>query len=304
MSRIYCLGDLMVDVLARLPGPLAIGTDTPAPITVLGGGSAANTAAWLAAVGATATFIGRIGADAHGRAQRDALAELGLDLALSVDPELPTGTCIVLVDGAGERTMVPDTGANAALGAADVPTAAFRAGEHLHVSGYALFGGARPAALHALAAARSTGMTVSVGAASAGPLRAAGARTFLDWVGSGTLLFANRDEAAVLTGRSEPAAAAQTLARQVGTALVTCGADGAIHSDGTRTERVAAPAMEIVDSTGAGDAFAAGVLAALTRGAGWPEAVGDGQDLAAVACRTVGARPAGSAVKGQVARGD
>lgn len=291
MTRVFCLGDLMVDVLARLPGPLALGTDTPAPIRILGGGSAANTAAWLGAAGAPVTFVGRVGDDAHGRAQRDVLTSQGLDLALSVDPVLPTGTCIVLVDASGERTMVPDAGANAALAGGDVPVAAFAPGAHLHVSGYALFGGARPAALHALDAARRAGMSVSVGAASAGPLRAAGADAFFGWVGAGVLLFANRDEARVLTGHSDPAAAAGALAARGHRAVVTCGADGAIHHDGTGVVRVPPVRIEVLDSTGAGDAFAAGVLAALAAGEGVRAALEAGARLAARACAVLGARP-------------
>lgn len=255
MSRVFCLGDLMVDVLARLPGPLAVGTDTPAPIAVLGGGSAANTAAWLAVAGVPTTFVGRVGDDGFGRAQRDALTAGGLDLALSTDPTRPTGTCIVLVDGTGERTMVPDAGANAALSPADVPVASFASGDHLHVSGYSLFGGARDAARHALTAARSAGMTVSVGAASSGPLRAVGAEAFLDWIGTDLLLFANHDEAAVLAGTSSDQAGAAelavTLAARVSRAVVTCGADGAVYADTDGTLVCsAAPQVEVVDSDG------------------------------------------------------
>lgn len=292
---IYCLGDLMVDVLARLPAPLAAGSDTPAPIAVLGGGSAANTAAWLASAGVPATFVGRAGDDAFGRAQRDALRSFGLDLALSVDPSLPTGTCIVLVDVDGERTMVPDAGANAALSPADVPVPSFTAGDHLHVSGYALFGGARDAALHAMSSARSVGMSISVGAASSGPLRSVGADAFLGWAGTDLLLFANRDEAAVLARADTDVSAAElavALAGRVGRAIVTCGADGAVYCDGSAPVSVPAPAVDVVDSTGAGDAFAAGVLAAFADHAAAEPALRYAHALSAAACALTGARPA------------
>jgi len=291
---IYCLGDLMVDVLARLSAPLAVGTDTPAPIAVLGGGSAANTASWLAHAGVPATFVGRVGDDAFGRAQRDALSSYGLDLALSVDPSLPTGTCIVLVDVAGERTMIPDAGANAALSPAHVPVSSFAPGDHLHVSGYALFGGAREAALHAMSSARSVGMSISVGAASAGPLRSVGAAAFLEWIGTDVLLFANHDEAAVLArfaADTSVAELANGLAARVGRAIVTCGADGAVYCDGSAPVSVPAPEVAVVDSTGAGDAFAAGVLAAFAYGAAAEPALEYAHALAAAACALTGARP-------------
>src|SRR5699024_5666389 len=105
----------MLDVLARLPGPLARGSDTPAPVTMLAGGSAANTAAWLAHAGLPAEFVGRVGDDLAGTAARAALDAAGVTPRLRRHPQLATGTCIVLVDPSGERTMIPDAGANAAL---------------------------------------------------------------------------------------------------------------------------------------------------------------------------------------------
>ena len=124
----FCLGDLMVDVVARLFGPLAEGSDSPAVISYVGGGSAANTAAWLTRVGATAVFVGAIGDDAAGQSQVESLHTLGVDVRFRVDRTRPTGTCLVLVAPTGERTMVPDPGANLALLEHDVPTDEFRAG--------------------------------------------------------------------------------------------------------------------------------------------------------------------------------
>lgn len=291
MTRIVCLGDAMADVVARLPGPLMLGSDTPAPIAVLGGGSAANTAAWVAAAGGDAAFIGRVGEDVLGRQLRDDLTERGIELALSVDPSLPTGTCIVLVDEAGERTMIPSIGANAALGPADLPGPLFRRGNHLHISGYALFSGARPAAFAALALARVSGMSISVGAASSAPLRAVGGEQFLRWIGRDLLLFANRDEARVLTDDEDATRAATALSTRVGRVIVTYGADGAVWCEDGWPVVVPAPAVDVVDSTGAGDAFAAAVLVALSNGSPPAEALRRGHDLAARACGGVGARP-------------
>ena len=89
--RVVCVGDLMVDVHARLPGPLALGSDTPAPIAFTGGGSAANTAAWLARGGCAATFVGRVGDDAFGRHAVDELHAAGVELEVSVDRSCPPG---------------------------------------------------------------------------------------------------------------------------------------------------------------------------------------------------------------------
>ena len=112
----------------------------------------------------------RVGDDPAGRGALAALAAEGVELRVSVDAERPTGTCVVLVDRDGERSMLPDRGANAALAPAPLPEDA----AHVHVAGYVLLDpGARPAALHALAEARRLGCPVSV---DPGVVRAAGGR--------------------------------------------------------------------------------------------------------------------------------
>jgi ribokinase len=287
----FCLGDLMVDVVARLFGPLAEGSDSPGVIAYVGGGSAANTAAWLARVGESATFIGAIGDDAAGQSQIESLHRLGVDVRFRVDRTRPTGTCLVLVAPSGERTMVPDPGANLALLEHDVPTDEFRAGDHLHVSGYALLRDSRDAALHAMAAAGPAGMTVSVGAASAAPLEQLGAAEFLRMVPDDALLFANEKEAAVLIGGA--GTSARLLAVGGRKSVVTAGSGVATWSNGEATESLAAEPLDRpeLDTTGAGDAFAAGFLAARAREAAPEVCLRDGHALAAAACRTTGGRP-------------
>lgn len=286
MTHVVCVGDVMVDVVARLPGPLAFGSDTPAEIGIHGGGAAANVAAWLVAAGASATFVGRIGDDGFGLRAVEELTAAGVEPLVTIDTELPTGTCIVLVNERGERTMVPCAGANDAPSDASLLPA--RA-DWLYVSGYALLNpGSRPFGLAALAVARERGWSVAVDAASSAPLRAAGAETFLGWVGSDVVLFANTDEALELTGLAEPAAAAQALAARCGSAIVKRGVRGAVWSDGSGVRSVPAVPTEVIDSTGAGDAFAAGFLAA----AGEVDAaLALAAQLAARAVGRIGARP-------------
>lgn len=288
---VVCVGDVMVDVVARLTGELQPGSDRPAPINTIGGGAGANTAAWLVEAGAAATMVGQIGCDPFGLWLTAELTARGVVDAMTRDPELATGTCIVLVSADGERTMVPDAAANSALRADRLPVGVFAAGRHLHLSGYTLFGPACAAGLRSLELARATGMTVSVDAASAAPLRDAGPRRFLDWVGSDALLLANRDEAFVLTGFDDPAQSVRSLAEVVGTAVVKVGGDGALWSDGSQVVRRPAQPVTVVDTTGAGDAFAAGFLATLLRDGDVGVALEHGHTLASIACRIVGGRP-------------
>src|SRR6516225_374800 len=163
MARVVVIGDLMTDTVAHAMLPLARGSDTPATVTMHGGGAGANVAAGLAADGADVAFIGRRGADIPGSNRDMELMGYGVDARLVMDPERPTGTCVVRVTHKGERTMLLDPGANAALSPDDLPHDLFIPGAHLHVSGYTLLSeGARSAALAALSHAHHAGMTVSV----------------------------------------------------------------------------------------------------------------------------------------------
>ena len=295
MRRIVVLGDVMVDVVARLSGPVAVGSDSAARIEWGFGGSAANVAAWL---GGASVLVGRVGDDAQGMAAVAELAAFGVDAHLAKDSDKGTGTCIVLVSPGGERSMLPDAGANEALAVDDLPDSLLVAGGHLHVVGYTLLReGSRPAALDAIGRAKATGMTVSVDPSSAALL----SPSFLDLAEGADLLLPNADEAVALTGLSDAAAAARTLAGRFGEVVVKLGADGALWTDGSDEVRVpsappdtAAPtdtAAAPLDTTGAGDAFAAGLLAARLRGAPPAEALAAGCALAAQAVAIPGARP-------------
>jgi sugar/nucleoside kinase (ribokinase family) len=289
VSRPLVLGDVMVDVVARLSGPLAPGSDAHAVIRFHGGGSAANTAAWLAQAGTEPLLVGRVGDDERGQTVRDELRAAGVEVALAVDPELPTGTCIVLVGPDGERTMAPDAGANDGLAETDLPEELLASAAHLHVAGYALLrSGSRPAARAAISRALELGMSVSVDPSSAALL----SPEFLANANGAGLLLPNAEEAQMLSGERDPEKAARALSARFGEVVVTLGADGALWTDGHRSAHCdAVPVEAVVDSTGAGDAFAAGLLAARLDGAAPEEALAAGARLAAAAVARPGGRP-------------
>lgn len=280
----------MVDIHAVLPGPLALGSDTPAPISFGCGGSAANTAAWLGSLGVPCVFVGRVGADPFGLVATGALRSHGVLAKVSIDPEEPTGACLVLVGPDGERTMIPSAGANARLSESDLGTDLLMPGDHLHLSGYTLLNeGSRSAARFALSTASRLGASVSVDAASAAPIRSLGGELFLDWVPAGALLLANADEVAALT-RDIPDGVQLLLERGIDV-VVKNGAAGARLATVAGSWQVPAVPVEAVDSTGAGDAFAAGLLAALHGGSALIEAVLAGNRTGALAVRAIGGRP-------------
>ncbi len=291
-APVVVVGDLMVDVVAAAQEPLAHASDAAARVKWSGGGGAGNVAAWLAAAGVPAMLVTRVGEDFAAHAAIAELAAAGVDVRAGVDPELPTGTCVVVVSPDGERTMLPDRGANAALAPGDLPGDAFTLGGHLHLSGYTLLHpGSRRAGLTAIERARHAGMRISVDPASAAPLLACGPREVLGWLAGVDVLLPNRDEATALTGEADPLRAAAALAGHAAEVVVTLGAAGALWTDGTATIAVDAPEASIVDSTGAGDAFAAGWIAARRAGAEPTEALIAGCVAGARAVGREGARP-------------
>ncbi|MFC0508684.1 carbohydrate kinase family protein [Micromonospora costi] len=292
--RIVVVGDVITDVVAVLSGPLMTGSDTAAEIRFSGGGQAANTAAWIAAQGTPVTLVAAVGDDTAGRERVAELEATGVTCAIDRVEGAATGTVVVLADD-GERTMVSQRGANLRLTAAHVDRALAAASDaaHLHLSAYTLLDAAsRDAGLRALAAARERGLTTSVDAASAAPLRRAGAAVFLAWVRDVDLLLVNADEATVLAGGLDPAAQARALSAAARRVVVKRGAAGAVWADRAAT-LCAAPArrVAVVDVTGAGDAFAAGLLTAWLAGAEPQAALARAGDLGAVAVSTLGARP-------------
>ncbi|XVU24032.1 carbohydrate kinase family protein [Actinoplanes sp. CA-054009] len=287
---IVVVGDLVTDVLVAHGGPIEHGSDTDAAITVSGGGQAANTAAWLAHAGREVTLVAAVGDDAAGRERVAELTAAGVRCAVRAHPGAVTGSVVVLA-GPHERTMITDRGAALRLGPDDV-RAAVRGASHLHLSGYPLLHeGSRPAGLAALEAA--AGVTTSVDAASAAPLRSVGASAFLAWVRDVDLLLCNADEADVLAGPGPAAEQARRLTAHARNVVVKQGAAGATWAarDGEVVSVTPRRVRRMKDPTGAGDAFAAGLLAAWCAGAAPAASLTAGSDLGAEAVAQIGARP-------------
>ncbi|MGY1826419.1 carbohydrate kinase family protein [Blastococcus sp. SYSU DS0541] len=259
--RVVVVGDVATDVVAVLAGDPAPGSDRPARIVSRGGGAGANVAAHLARLGTPVLLAGCIGDDAAGAGLSAELTAGGVELRLRTVPGGATGTIVSLVEPDGQRSMLADRGANLALRPADVP--APPPGGHLHLSGYTLLDpGPRDAGLAALRTAAAAGCSVSVDPASTGPLRAYGVDRWLADTAVATLVLPNAEEARLLTGCADVTAAARALAARHAIAVVTLGADGALWAAGDELVHRPAHPTDVVDTTGAGDAFAAGLLAA------------------------------------------
>jgi sugar/nucleoside kinase (ribokinase family) len=163
----------------------------------------------------------------------------------------------------------------------------------MHLSGYTLLReGSRDAGLIAVTRALEVGMTVSVDPSSAALLDAVGAPAFLQWTQGVSLLLPNVDEALALSAASTATQAAADLASSYGEVVVTLGAQGALWQNGFITATAPAErSADVVDTTGAGDAFAAGFLSSWLLHPEPETALAAGNRLAAVAIGRVGARP-------------
>jgi sugar/nucleoside kinase (ribokinase family) len=198
---------------------------------------------------------------------------------------------VSLVEPGGQRSFLADRGANLDLAARDVPAPG--PGGHLYVSGYTLLHPRpRTAGLQALREAIAAGCTVSVDPASTGPLALYGADRWLADTEGATLLLPNASEARLLTGCVDPSDGARALAARYPIVTVKLGADGALWASGDRLVHRPARPTTVVDTTGAGDAFAAGLLHVwLSDPDVDPAAALDaGQALAADVVRSPGAR--------------
>jgi sugar/nucleoside kinase (ribokinase family) len=269
---ICTLGDLLLDVVVRPGSPPETGDDRPAEIHVTGGGQAANVAAWAAALGAQAKLVTKRGQDAAGRLLAAELAAGGVEVVGPAGGR--TGAVVSLVSADGERALLSDRGSAPELRPEELEMRWFQGCDVLHLSGYALLGGP----------------VVEAGAKAAGAVRAVGGRISVDLIPPGTFAEIGTERLVarlsalepdvLFAGDSELAALGATP--EAGTVVIKRGAAGFEVVRNGRSERYEARAAQVVDTTGAGDALAAGFLV------GGVEA---GLDAAARCVATPGARP-------------
>jgi sugar/nucleoside kinase (ribokinase family) len=241
------LGDLTLDVIVRLAGPIATGADTHARTELSAGGQGANVAAWAAELGARARFIGKRGDDDAGGLATSGLEARGVEVAGPVDGK--GGVICSLVAPGGERSMLSDRGAATDFRPEELDPRWLDGCDHLFVSGYALLADpTRTTARAAIDLARERGARVSVDLASWSALEEHGPERVRALLADlrPDVVFANEHEDRVLGG---PVPGAAWVLKR---GLRGCSFDG--------DERDALPVAEVVDSTGAGDALAAGFI--------------------------------------------
>ncbi len=267
------------DLLRRIP-------DTPHASP---GGSAGNTLFALARLGAATSFLGKTGNCEQGQFYRDRFAQLGGDVQRFKIGDVPNGHCLSLVTPDGERTMRTDLGAAMTLAPDEISAQDFRGCSHAHIEGYLLFNAALMQRV--IESAKEAGCSISLDLASYEVVGAAKdtlpgiLRDYVD------IVFANEEEAAAFTGLSDdyPAMALQ-LAGLCDIAAIKVGARGSYIASGGTVEKVEpVPAARVVDTTGAGDLWAAGFLYGWSRRLPLTECARIGSILGSAVVQTQGA---------------
>ena len=291
MTKVLCVGDIMLDVSAVIGSSISPGVETRATISTQGGGAAANVASWLSVSGTPAYLIARVGDDAAGQTVLAELDKYGVEHSQTIIPDVNTGVVIVLVDALGERTMFPDSGANSGLSLADLPpldeiTA-------VYLSGYPLVNPkSREGALDILRSVKERGLPVIFDPSTVGVLLEVGLIQVRGWLELVDVVILNEEEAHFLSGKKNPIEAAAELLKSTPLVVIKRGGNGALaQARGSSVVQISAIEAVVVDTTGAGDAFAAGFILVWANGGELVDALNNGAALAAKCVAIRGARP-------------
>lgn len=293
-AKVLCIGDVMLDVVTKidvLPSQINYGSDTPAKISTHGGGAAGNVASWLTRTDARATIVGHVGNDSAGSALVSEFDALGVRHHNLVVDNGHSGVVVVLVDPTGERTMFPDNGANSGLHIGDLPElVGFNA---VYISGYSPLD---PLSLKGIkemiAKIRSAGIPIYFDPASVGGMKEVAIEEVRSWLSLMDVILLNEEEATYLSGSNELDVALEYLLQQSETVVIKRGPQGALgKTRGSDSVSVPAIPTTVIDTTGAGDSFAAGFISYYATKKDLARALMAGAEVAAHCVAIIGARP-------------
>jgi sugar/nucleoside kinase (ribokinase family) len=287
-STVLVVGDLMIDVVVAMPGEMVRGSDMPSEITTTFGGTAANVATWLAVCGSNVRTLGAVGEDTWGAEMIHHLEQFNIDCHIATTTHAPTGAVVALCHPDGERSFFPDARANSYLGQVQIAEATWQSVSYLYLSGYTLLNPAtRTWAVELLREARRRGIKIVLDPASSGPLAGVAAAELDSWLALTDVLVPNDQEFGVINKTLGEVTAPAAICLKHGSEGVT------VYDGSTRTDIPAVPA-EVVDTVGAGDAFAAGLLHGLNCGHSLADSARLAVTVAAAAVSIRGAQPAPS----------
>jgi sugar/nucleoside kinase (ribokinase family) len=292
-KRVLCIGDVMLDVVVKLQGAINYGEDTPSKITTHGGGAAGNVASWIAHAGTGASIVARVGNDSAGAALISEFHDLKVDHSSLKKTSDATGVVVILVDQKGERTMFPETGANSGLSLGDMP--ALDGFDAAYISGYALLNPlSRPGVLQMISEIKKAGLPIFYDTVTVGAMKEVDCSLIHTWLPLMDYVLPNEEEALYVADATDIDGALKKLLEMCPAVIIKRGAQGACAQErgGNRID-VDALATVVADTTGAGDSFAGGFIAAKISGRDLRASVVAGVTLAATCVANIGARPQG-----------
>lgn len=290
MKKILCIGDLALDVISQLKEPINYGNDTASRISSHPGGQAANVATWITRTRSKAQLVARVGNDPVGFALISDLDKYGVEHMNLMHSGRPTGVVVILVDSNGERTMFPDNGANADLEVSDLPPLDDVDG--VYVSGYALLDfRSREAVLSMIAKIKAAGKPIYFDPTTTGAMKIVSRDEVLSWVKLMDGILLNSEEALYLGDANDVETAEKNLTAYTPLVVIKLGSRGAMAVHKDIIAKVSAVTTNVVDTTGAGDSFAAGFIPKWLETNDLEAALSAGTALAAKCVATVGARP-------------
>ena len=296
-SQICIIGDINVDVITLLSGPLQKNTDTTSTNAITLGGSTCNVAVWLTHLGVDVNLVSAIGDDVLGSWVITQIQAFGVsDQNIRTIADNRTGTCVILVDETGARSMMPDFGANLVQSVDEHLKTLISESDIVVMSAYTFF---RPEsqkfALDVLECVEKSNTRIVIDAASSSPIEKTGADKVRGYLSRADLVLANEDEFAALAQD-----APENWTAEFKNLIVKRGPQGALWlSHGTEVASVEAQEVQVIDTTGAGDAFCAGLLSQLRLRDDWGS-LGDvdyAQSMLVASrsagenCKTLGATP-------------
>ena len=243
------------------------------PLHRCAGGSAANTIMGIADFGGTAAYVGKVGHDRLGNFCLEDMRQLGVSIEVPPSDAGQTGTCVVLITEDAQRTLLTHLGVSSTLDPADIREDQIRQATYVYIEGY-LFTGEAPkaAALKAIDLAKKNGVKVALTVSD--PFLIDLCRdAFWELIkGPVDLLFCNLEEARSLTHKTDPIDCAHAIHRHADNVAITLGANGSIMMHDGQAIPIEGVRTQAIDTTGAGDMYAAGVLYGITNGLSWHQA--------------------------------
>jgi len=260
------------------------------PVNYCSGGSAANTIVGIADLGGTSAYACKTGDDGYGDRYLDEMQNFGIAIEVK-QAAGATGTCVVLITPDAQRTMLTHLGVSSTLTADDISADEIAKAKYVYIEGY-LFAGpdTKAAALKAIELAKQQGVKVALTISDPFLIDICRDEFWELIKGPVDLLFCNLEEARALTGEQDPVACAHAIHQHAENVALTLGKDGSILMHEGKVLPVEGVSVNAVDTTGAGDMYAAGVLYGITNGLSWQQAGHLGSHAAARIVAQLGAR--------------